>query len=145
MPKRSRSSPTLYIGCFHFDENSPRGPRAGSFQLVVEATSADDAAERCHARLCELRETTPLFDRSIKIYFEGVVKLAGSFKHGVLINWDSRDAPPDLSMRLSCLLPPEQGEHAGTIDYQVDHGEGPIEPFLEFEREQQRTRSPAPN
>ena len=59
MPKRSRPS-SFYVGCFHFDERSPRGPRSGSFQLVVEATIPDDAAEKCHAQLCELRETTPI-------------------------------------------------------------------------------------
>ena len=69
MSKRCRSS-SLYVACFHFDERSPRGARNGSFQLVVKATSPDDATEKCHARLCELRETTSLFDRSMKIYFE---------------------------------------------------------------------------
>jgi len=97
----------------------------GSFQLVVEATSRDDALERCHDRLHHLRETTRLFNEPIAIFTDGVIKLSGSFKEGLLVNWES----PEHVSRIACLMP-ETGEHEAE-GYSINHG-NTIEPFLEF-------------
>ena len=109
-------------------EGDEPGRRDGEVPRAAVRASGDDVALRS-------------VDEDL---FRGVVKLAGSFEQPVLINWESRDAPPDPSMRLSCLVPREQGKHEA-VEYRVDPGEGEIEPFLEFEAPERRPRPAAPN
>lgn len=115
----------LYLACFYFDR--PKRKQTGSFQIVVEATSPDDALERCHTRLQHLRAETKLFDEPIAIFTDGVIKLAGSFEEGLLVNWES----PQPLGRISCLMPETEKHEA--VGYSIDHGET-IEPFLDFGR-----------
>ena len=141
-PRRRRppSPPCLYLGCFYFDEPGDR-ERTGSFQLVVEATSPEDAVDRCQRRLRGLRETTTLFDDPVTIYIEGIIKLTGSFENGLLVNWESGDRPPPPDARITCMIP-EQKDHKA-IEYgwrpdgerrgkkKGDLGEV-VDPFLDF-------------
>src|SRR5262245_28533949 len=91
--KKREVTPCLFLLCFSFDE--PGEPEhIGTFQLVVEATGPENAVDRGRVRLRRLRASTTLFDDPVTIYLDGIIRLTGSFKDGVVVNWVSERAPP---------------------------------------------------
>lgn len=140
--------PCLYLGCFFFDE--PREEDwTGTFQVVVEATSPEDAVERFQKKLRALRTEGSFFDSPITIYIEGIVKLSGPFEDGLLVNWRSGESPPPPHAELTCLIP-EQANDRQAVGYgwsphpkgkrtkpKNDQGET-TEPFIDFGGEEFR-------
>lgn len=128
----------MYLGCFLANEFADRD-RTCRFQIVVEANSAAEAGERCRARLERLKKTTTLFDDPSTVYLEGLIELAGSFKDGLLVNYESEDTATE-SFSLRCLIP-EQKDHDCS-----EYGFGPppkkgadteaMAPFVDFGGEQ---------
>lgn len=153
--RKTPAKSSLYLGCFYFDEPGET-ERSGSFQIVVEASSPEQAIDRFRKRLQQLRDTTTLFNRPVTIFIEGFIKLGGSFKRGLLVNWDSGQAPLVPNVRLTCLIP-EQTDHK-SVGYGFDPEGDPdnpqddevgktIAPFLDFGGEALREalREEAPN
>ncbi len=137
-PKKAPPTPCLYLGCFVFDEPGERD-RTGTFQMVVEARSPEDAVDRFSKRLRKLRTTTTLFDDPTTIYINGFIKLSGSFEDGLLVNYEAGDSPPAPHGQIGCLIP-EQRDH-GADAYGFDPSQkgkklkedaDTLEPFLDF-------------
>src|SRR5262249_51625107 len=113
-PKKTAPTPSLYLGCFFFDAPGEQD-QTGTFQVVVEARSPEDAVDRFSKRLRKLRTTTTLFDDPTTIYINGLIKLSGSFENGLLVNYASGDSPPEPHFGIACLIP-EQKDHQA-VDY----------------------------
>jgi hypothetical protein len=115
--KKNRRSSTadLHLWLVPFTFERPRTKQRGSFQMVVEAVTPDDALDRCHERLVELAATTVLFKEPIKLYSDGLVRLTGRFNEPVLLNFEL----PDERGRISNLMP-EQAEHDAMM-FVADH------------------------
>lgn len=132
-PKRSvRATPTeyLYLGCFSFDEPGDEDYQ-GTFQIVVEAAEPGQALDRMRARLRKLRTTTSLFDKPSTIYVDTVIKLKGSFKEGLLVNWVS--GPERLpSWQIGCAIPEQDHEAEAYDPVKGKKKEETVEPFLDF-------------
>jgi hypothetical protein len=134
-----KAAPTcLYLGCFSFDLPGER-EEEGTFQILVDAPSPEDAVEQFQRRLRKLRTTTTLFDDPSTIYLIGLIQLGGSFKNGLLVNWEHGDAPPDPNMKIGCLIP-EQKDHE-CVEYGYTRAgkgkrgkkdEDMFEPFVDF-------------
>lgn len=115
----------------------------GSFQIVVDATSPDEALEQCRRRLRKLRSEKDLFDKPCKIYLEGIIRLDGSYKHGLVVNYDMA-FHGDHRGHVSALVPPQShGDTVNAYGYAPDpdtkdaedRKEGHVmEPFLDFPR-----------
>jgi hypothetical protein len=135
MPKRAtkkksrrRSSTAdlcLWLVPFTFDRS--RTKQRGSFQMVVEAVTPDDAMARCHQRLLELAATTSFFKEPVKFYSDGLIRLTGRFNEPVLLNFEL----PDMRGRISNLMP-EQAEHDAMMFVADLDATRPIEPFVIF-------------
>ncbi len=126
--QRGKSDTSLYLGSFDFVE--PGEPqRMGTFQILVEASDPERAVSRFRTRLRELRTTTSLFDSPTTIYAWGFIELGGSFKNGLLINYESRPAP-EFDQVLHCLIPEQKHD---CQEYGIGSGEdGDSEPFIDF-------------
>src|SRR5689334_7397150 len=101
--KAPRNEPFLYLGCFFFDHPADKPEWTGTFQVIVEASSPERALEAFKARIRKLRASATLFSEPTTIFIEGFIKLAGSFKDGLLVNYASRQRKTDAE--LGCLIP----------------------------------------
>jgi glycerol-3-phosphate dehydrogenase len=129
--------PHLYLGCFYFDEPD-ESDRTGSFQLIVEATTPEDAIARSQAKLRRLRTSGTFFSRPTTIFIEGIIRLTGSFKRGLLVNYEWGERPPPPDVRITCLIPEQPDHDAEGFGWRaskkrrkptdVEH----IEPFVDF-------------
>jgi hypothetical protein len=119
----------LYLGCFFFDNFGDRD-HVGTFQVVIEASSPDDAVKRLRKRLKAIRDVGSILTGTYTIYLEGLVQLDGSFNEGLMVNYESRpsDAPPDCQL-LNFM--PEQGRPTPG-SYRIGKDETKDEPFLDF-------------
>lgn len=119
----------LYLGCFFFDSFGDRD-HVGTFQMVIEATTPDDAVMRLRKRLKAIRGAGSILSGKYTIYLEGLVPLTGSFKEGLLVNYESRpdDEPPDYQL-LNFM--PEQGRPT-LRSYRIGKDGTTEEPFLDF-------------
>ena len=128
--KKSRPPPPaadLHLWLVPFTFERPKTKQRGSFQLVVEAASPDDAMERCHHRLLELASTTALFKEPVKLYSDGLIRLTGRFNEPVLLNFEL----PQAHGRISNLMP-EQPEHDAMMFVADRDPKKPITPFVTF-------------
>lgn len=126
----AQPTPCLYLGCFFFDE--PGEPEyTGTFQIVVEAKDPEDAVRLLRKSLKSTREAGSLFTIPTTIYVEGIIKLAGSFEKGLLVNWESRPRPEKDDYQLTNLIPHGEGHQAAGYDFR--HGdENTIQAFIDF-------------
>jgi hypothetical protein len=108
--RRRSSTAESHLWLVPFTFERPRTKQRGSFQMVVEAVSPDDAMERCHERLVELAATTALFKEPVKLYSDGLIRLTGRFNEPALLNFEL----PDVDGRISNLMP-EQAKHDAMI------------------------------
>lgn len=124
--KDSEDPSGLYLGCFDF-ERPGDSDWNGSFQVVVQAASPNDAAERMRKRLRTLRTTTSLFDEPCTIVLNGMIHLVGSFDEGVLVNWRAgTDA-----VEILCMVPEQPEHHHKGYEPARENG-AEEEPFLDF-------------
>lgn len=122
--KDSEDLSGLYLGCFEVDQPPDE---IGSFQVVVQASNPDDAAERIKERLRVLRSKSSLFDEPCTIYLNGLIRLVGSFEEGLVVNWEC-----GTSVAQICCLLPEQPEHPAE-SYEPSLEDGDIQgPFVDF-------------
>lgn len=126
--RRRSSTADVHLWLVPFTFERPRTTKQrGSFQMVVEAVTPDDATERCRQHLVELAATTVLFREPVKLYSDGLIRLTGRFNEPVLLNFEL----PDTQGRIANLMP-EQPEHDAMM-FVADHdATGPIEPFVTF-------------
>jgi hypothetical protein len=105
--KSEEDDACLYLGCFFFDSFGV-SDQVGTFQIVIEAMSPDDVMKRLRRRLKTIRASGSILTGTYTIYLEGLVPLTGSFKEGLMVNYESRpsDEPPDCQL-LNFM--PEQG------------------------------------
>jgi len=135
--RKSRASSRLYLGCFFFDEPGET-EWTGTFELVVEATSPEDAVERFYEKLEQVRKARDLFDKPSTIYIEGLIELPRTIKSGLLVNWRSVMCSSPPQGELTCLIPGRDDEHeAVAYGYspsgkKTEDDDGVIEPFLDF-------------
>lgn len=134
----------LYLGCFTFDEPAETD-HEGSFQVVVEAATPEQAVERFRARLDHLRREGTLFSEPTTIYLNGIVELRGSYAKGLLINYEQGPSPAEPCVRLMCMLPEQSNEGTGVYgwgedpDSSVDERGVKVEPFVDFGGEAARS------
>jgi hypothetical protein len=126
---RATATEYLYLGCFSFDEPGEEDYQ-GTFQIVVEAADPGQALDRMRARLRRLRTTTSLFDKPSTIYVDTVIKLKGSFKEALLVNWVS-GPEQSPSWKIGCAIP-EQDHEAEAYDAVKGKKKETVEPFLDF-------------
>jgi hypothetical protein len=119
----------LYLGCFSTDEPGEID-HAGSFQVIVEASTPKQAVTRLRARLRKLRSETSHFDSPTTIYCDGLVRLAGSFKDGLLVNYVSRQSAEN-DVQIFCTVPEQPGSQ-DVDSYGFGEEEGDVEAFLDF-------------
>ena len=131
---------------------------SGSFQVVVEGTDPKDAINRCRQRIRLVRKARSVFTSPVTIYFDGLIKLSGPMRRGVLVNYESRRTPPPPDARILCLVPtqpdqavegygPKETEAAddsqpGRTDVFLDFGGIDRQHVLARERETQATARP---
>jgi hypothetical protein len=125
--RRRSSTADLHLWLVPFTFDRPRTNQRGSFQMVVEAVTPDDAMDRCAQRLVDLANTTALFKEPIKIYSDGLLRITGRFDEAVLLNFEL----PDLKGRTSNLMP-EQPKHDAMMFVDDLDAKGPVEPFITF-------------
>src|SRR5580704_6327655 len=126
----------LYLGCFSFTEPGQPG-ESGSFQVVVEGTDPKDAIDRCRQRIRLVRKARSVFTSPVTIYFDGLIKLSGPMRRGVLVNYESRRTPPPPDAQILCLVPtqPDQAvEGYGPKETEAadDSEPGRTDVFLDF-------------
>jgi hypothetical protein len=133
---RSTTKACLWLVPFYFDR--PKTDRSGTFQIIVEATSPDDAMEKCHTRLHHLRETTKLIDEPIMIFSDGLVRLTGSFEDGVMVNFE---VPQPGGGRISNLMP-DPDDTGAMVFALARKPDEPVEPFIAFGIDDDRESGP---
>lgn len=128
-PQSEGDDARLYLGCFFFDSFGDRD-HVGTFQVVIEASSPDDAVKRLRRRLKAIRAVGSILSGTYTIYLEGLVPLTGSFKEGLMVNYESRpdDEPPDYQL-LNFM--PEQGRPTPR-SYRLGKDDTKDELFLDF-------------
>lgn len=142
-PRGAENPLEYYLGCFIFDEFSDRDGE-GSFQVIVQARSPEDAVERFRKLLEKLRLQTTLFHRPCSIFLEGLLRLRGSFEEGLLVNYTSMvpEIPPEAHASIYCLVP-EQDHASESYGWspepkgkkrkkQEEEEEGIMVPFIDF-------------
>ena len=132
--KKAEPATHLYLCWFTFDEPA-EPPYEGSFLIVVEAKDPEGAVKACRIKLRSLHRDTKLFEQPVTIYIEGLIRLSGSFKKGLLVNMDCGPCS-DTRGRITCLIPDEQEHEAEGygVGQEPPEGEGQIvEPFIDFE------------
>jgi hypothetical protein len=132
----------LFVGCFNFereaDEASDDADASGSFQIVVEAASCDEALARCKNRLDEIAADSvdPEFPGPSRIFLSALIEFTPSdLQKGAVINWCEQKGETDLENVL-----PEQGAHA-TARYPDDFAEL-VEPLPDLPLEEGYTALP---
>jgi len=124
------TAPCLYLGCFFLDTYGEHD-HTGTFQMVIEASSPEQAVERFRTRLRAINRIGSVLASPNTIYLEGFLPLTGSIKEGILVNYESRPTPDPPDYQLTNMMP-EQGIE-GPRSYQLtyDDKEG-IQPFIDF-------------
>ena len=120
----------LFVGCFEFeteggDFSDDPSDSSGSFQLVVEAVSKEDALDRCKHRLDEIAADSvdPEFPGPSRVFLFAMIELAhADLQKGALINWCEQRGDTELGNAL-----PDQ-EPQATAHYPDDFA-GLIEPL----------------
>lgn len=140
LKRGSKEQVDYYLTCFHFDEFSDRDSE-GTFQIVVQARSPEDAVDRSYELIEKLHEDTTLFQRPCSIYIEGIIRLRGSFEKGLLVNYSSTWTGDHPRASIGCLIPEQKHE---SMDYgwkptpkkgtkkQKEGDLETIEPFIDF-------------
>jgi hypothetical protein len=81
----------LFVVCLVFNDHET--DREGTFQMVVEACSIDEAAATCRARLDELANTTDVLG-PIRVYSTAILEVSRShLVEGVLVNLQHQKQP----------------------------------------------------
>lgn len=141
-PPRPPARPTtttsacLWLVPFYFER--PKTNQTGTFQIVIEGTSPDDAMEGCLNRLHTIRETTKLFDEPIRIFSDGLIRLTGTFEDGLLVNFE---IPQPGGGRIANLLPDPTDNGAMMFLPAIEPNQV-IEPFVEFGTEDENESGP---
>lgn len=75
-----------------------------------------------------------MFDSPITIYIEGIIKLVGSFKRGVVVNWHSRTVPGGPPALVTNLIPDQESQDVEGFAFRPDGGEDEdtVVPFIDF-------------
>lgn len=127
--QRTSHPPCLYLGCFYFDQPGAED-HAGRFQMVVEATHPQGAANKFTDRLKHLHEQGKLFDKPATIYVAGLIRLRGSFNEALLVNYELWSGP-DPDWTLANMIPEQDVHEAET--YGLDPAkDGTVKPFIDF-------------
>jgi hypothetical protein len=121
--RSSATKPYLWLVPFTFER--PRTRQNGTFQMVVEAPSPDEAMERCCERLIEIADTTTLFKEPVILYSDGLIRrqLQGG---------------SSLQRRIAAGERPDLEPHAGSASARremfspAEREAGPVEPFITF-------------
>jgi hypothetical protein len=100
------------------------------FEYLIQASSADDAEEKCRARLKEIPTHVELFEKGTIIYVDYIVEIAGVPAEGALLRYVRYKG--ELAS-ISKSLPLEEG--AGMIaSYLTEDPEkqssSPVPPFV---------------
>lgn len=114
----------LYLACFELDQPPDEG---GSFQVVVQASSPEDAEQRIKERLRVLRTKSSLFDKPCSIFLNGLIRLAGPIDEGLVVNLECGTA----EIGEYHLLPEQPDQAAETYEPPLEDG-GIQGPFLDF-------------
>ena len=96
---------SLYLGCFFFDDFINDEEHTGTFQMVVAASSPEQAVERFRKRLRAIRRIGSVLAGPNTVYLQGFIPLTGSFKEGVLVNYESRPSPEPPDYQLLNMTP----------------------------------------
>jgi|GEM_PF-6989332 len=102
------SKSCLYLGCFFFDSYLNDQDHTGTFQMVVAATSPEQAVDRFHSRLRAIRRIGSVLSGPSTVFIQGIIPLDGSFEQAVLFNYESRPSPEPPDYQLLNITP-EQG------------------------------------
>ena len=140
---RNRVAGNLWLGCFEFDEPGEEaaggGAHNGSFQMIVYARGAAEAAELFEARILKLRAATTLLNRPVRIYLNHIIKLSGEYSEALLVNYIS-SLGAELPGSLYCAIPEQDDIEAEAYGEPDD---GTVEPFLELAEESSPRNTPA--
>ncbi len=129
----------LYIANFQYltDQQSPRenDRRHGTFSMMVQASTMDQAVSEFRRRLEQFRQSSSLFTGRCTIYLQQIVEFeALPENEAVLLNYKSFAGDP-LMPFISCAVPTEQSN--ACIIHEWDQGQPVTEGrndslFLEF-------------
>ncbi len=130
--RASLASPksSLYLGCFFFDSYLNDQDHTGTFQMVVGATSPEQAVDRFHSRLRAIRRIGSVLSGPSTVFIQGIIPLDGSFEQAVLVNYESRPSPDPPDYQLLNMTP-EQGVK-GLGSYELSKEDDTIQPFIDF-------------
>lgn len=132
--KQAKSAPTdvcLYLGCFFFDDYLNEKEHTGTFQMLVEASSPEQAVERFRKRLRAIRRFNSVLTGPTTVYLEGFVPLTGTFKEGLLVNYESRPSPEPPDYQITNMVPEQGIKSPGSYRLTDDEKDG-IQPFVDF-------------
>jgi hypothetical protein len=88
--KETEQTPKLFVACLDFV--AVDSDEEGTFQLVLEAQSVDEAVERCRSRLTEIATTTDKLGL-IHVYLTSLLELSRqNLGKGIFVNYSSTTA-----------------------------------------------------
>lgn len=121
----------LYLGCFFFDDVLNDKDCTGTFQMVVSASTPEQSIDRFRTRLRAIHRLGNLLTSPCTVYLQGVVPLAGSFKEGLLVNFEFRPTPDPPDYQVVNMMPPQGIKTPGS--FELAHGKDEaIQPFVDF-------------
>lgn len=124
------TAPCLYLGCFFLDTYGEHD-HTGTFQMVIEASSPEQAVERFRTRLRAINRIGSVLASPNTIYLEGFLPLTGSINEGILVNYESRPTPDPPDYQLTNMMPEQGIEGPRSYKLTYDDKEG-IQPFIDF-------------
>ncbi len=128
--KKVKADSGLYLCCFSMDEFGDT-EYTGSFQIVVEGKDPEDAAQICKKKLRQLRDSKKFFSDPTSIYLESIIQLRGSFKSGLLVNFENGPTD-DACWKITCPIPEQKDHEAESYGIKGDSEGGTVDPFVDF-------------
>jgi hypothetical protein len=130
-PRPAGTDECLYLGCFFFDDYLNDKEYEGTFQMVVAAATPEQAVERFRKRLRAIQRLGTVLTSPSTVYLQGFVPLDGSFREGVLVNYEARPSPDPPDYQILNMAPEQGIEGLGCFQLADDENDC-IQPFVDF-------------
>lgn len=145
MPRASTTKTTaapmhLWLGCFTMLEDDEK--RSASFQGIVHATGAADAARQFKARIRSLRKTSGLFGSRCSVFLDALFELTPKqFPVPTIVNYASKKE--ETAWDIWCPVPEQPDARAE--GWGPENEEDLRDPLVDFATKKNQTPRRAPS